>query len=106
MQAAAPPDGRSLLSRLPLSFEENRGQTWDEVRFLARGPGYTAWVLPDRVVVRRVEHCPQIDRDAQGPRAVTGSSLVTLRFLGADPDAETSGRSRQPGTLRFYEGLR
>ncbi len=32
--------------RLPLSFEANQGQTDDQVKFLARGRGYTLFLTP------------------------------------------------------------
>ena len=33
--------GAATASRVPLHFEDNRGQRGGEVRFLARTPGYT-----------------------------------------------------------------
>src|SRR5687768_3188853 len=36
---------------LPMAFEENRGQTDDRVRYLARGRGYTLFLTPDAAVL-------------------------------------------------------
>jgi hypothetical protein len=48
-QAAFPPPTRSLA--LPLSFEENQGQVDEQVRYLARGTGYTLFLTPDAAVL-------------------------------------------------------
>jgi hypothetical protein len=37
--------------RLPLSFEANQGQTDAQVRFLARGPGYTVYLTSTEAVL-------------------------------------------------------
>ncbi len=37
--------------KLPLSFEANQGQTDAEVRFLARGGGYTIFLTDDEAVL-------------------------------------------------------
>ncbi|MGH7813624.1 MAG: hypothetical protein ACREQI_06435, partial [Candidatus Binataceae bacterium] len=42
--AAATARVTSLLGRLPLTFEANRGQTDARVKFLARGEGYTLFL--------------------------------------------------------------
>src|SRR5690348_13055973 len=42
---------REAYGRLPLSFEENRGQADPAAKFVARGPGYTALVASDGLVL-------------------------------------------------------
>jgi hypothetical protein len=37
--------------KLPLSFEVNQGQTDDQVKYLARGPGYTVFLTPTEAVL-------------------------------------------------------
>jgi hypothetical protein len=37
--------------KLPLSFEANQGQTAEEVKFIARGPGYALFLKPDEAVL-------------------------------------------------------
>ena len=37
--------------KLPLSFEANQGQTAEEVKFIARGPGYAMFVKSDEAVL-------------------------------------------------------
>src|SRR5262244_2942156 len=36
--------------KLPLSFEANRGQVSEQVRFLSRGKGYTVYLTPAETV--------------------------------------------------------
>src|SRR5437870_4485315 len=37
--------------KLPLHFEANRGQTHEDVRFLARGPGYSLYLTAGEAVL-------------------------------------------------------
>jgi len=41
---------QNVYGQLPLSFEANRGQTDAQVKFLARGPGYTLFLTADEAV--------------------------------------------------------
>src|SRR5436309_1938486 len=40
-----------LFGRLPMQFEVNRGQTDGQVRYLARGRGYTLFLAPTESVL-------------------------------------------------------
>jgi hypothetical protein len=51
VQAAAKIRVSESYGRLPLSFEANQGQTDPEVKFLARGPGYTLFLTPTEAVL-------------------------------------------------------
>src|SRR5713226_10047437 len=46
---------RAAYARLPLAFEANRGQTDPQVRFLARGRGYTVFLTPTEAVLTLVD---------------------------------------------------
>ncbi len=37
--------------KLPLSFEANQGKTAEEVKFIARGPGYALFLKPDEALL-------------------------------------------------------
>src|SRR5208283_2837952 len=52
--AAAPPSVRmrNAYGGLPLSFEENRGQTDPRVKFLARGGGYALFLTSTEAVLK------------------------------------------------------
>ena len=48
--ATAATRAQESYGKLGMSFEENRGQTDDEVKFLARGSGYTLFLTPAEAV--------------------------------------------------------
>ncbi len=105
----------AALERLPLTFEENRGQTQRDVRFQARGAGFQLFLTPTHKVVAL-------------PGAAEGSAeglAIRLRMLGANPKPAMTGvellaqrshylAGRDPGAWRTnvphfakvrYEGL-
>ena len=59
--------------KLPLYFEANRGQTHEDVRFLARGPGYGLFLTPTEVVLTLLKpESPARKPAAHGPRCKVG----------------------------------
>src|SRR5580692_8445987 len=48
---AAAQAARASLAKLPLSFEENRGQTDSRVKYVSRGAGYNLFLTPDEAVI-------------------------------------------------------
>ena len=48
--------------RLPMHFEPNLGQTADEVKYVARGPGYTLFLTADEAVL--ASYLSQVGVDA------------------------------------------
>lgn len=50
-QARAAAGARASFARLPRAFEANRGQTDAQVKYLARGPGYTLFLTPGKAVL-------------------------------------------------------
>src|ERR1700691_4931918 len=59
--------------QLPLSFESNHGQSDSQVKFLARGAGYTLFLTPDEAVFSL-----QQNRAAQGVPSSAKSSSPKL----------------------------
>src|SRR5215471_20912167 len=72
--ASAKPDAVALskvkasLSKQPLSFEPNRGQTDPRVQFVSRGPGYTVYLTKEETVMTL--------RDSKTSDAVVRMKLV------------------------------
>src|SRR5690242_19902387 len=63
---AARASSREVYGRLPLHFETNVGQTHEDVRFLARGPGYTLYLTGrDAVFVLTKSSRPEAHAPAQ-----------------------------------------
>jgi Calx-beta domain/Beta-propeller repeat len=115
--AAAPaePAVATSLARLPLVFEENRGQTDPSVRFIARGPRYTQFVTAREVVWRLggaagQDHAVHMSfpgasaADAVGEAALAGRSNY---LKGSDPAKWVAG-ARQFSVVRLaslYPGV-
>ncbi len=99
-RAPRPAAGRPAIDpawgRLPLAFEPNRGQTDGQVRFLARGRGYTLFLTRSEAVVAVNEpRSPSSGRRlSAGPHPRPLSSPTTNRRIeGHSPAGEGSLRS-------------
>ncbi len=75
--------------RLPLHFEENRGQAHKDVRFLARGPGYGLYLTAGEAVL------------ALGAKDRT---VVRMALVGANADALARGLEELPGKANYFIG--
>jgi hypothetical protein len=73
--------------KLPLSFEANDGQTDSQVKFLARGSGYTLFLTGNEAVLS-TDH---------GRRAA-------MALVGANPNAPASGVDELPGKSNYFIG--
>jgi hypothetical protein len=86
--------------KLPLVFEANRGQTDPEVKFLARGEGYTAFLTNGGLTVSL--------RSQQGAVAGSTSSAAkrTLQFnlVGAVKNPSVTGEDQQSGRVNYFLG--
>jgi len=81
---------------LPLSFITNDGQMDPAVRFQLKGAGHTIFFTPDEVIFRVT------GRGEEG--TVSASSVVRLRFAGANPSPRVEGLERLPGRANFFLG--
>jgi hypothetical protein len=87
---APAPSIRAALSRLPLRFEENRGQAGASVRYVHRARGYVLGLGADGAVL-----------DCAGP---SGRALLRWRPAGGAPDAAVTGESPLPGRTHHLRG--
>src|SRR2546430_6344127 len=67
--------------KLPLHFEANQGQTHQDVRFLARGPGYSLYLTAAEGVVGRGKPDPHTSHATEIP------DLVGDELRSVPPDA-------------------
>ncbi len=79
---------------LPLAFEQNRGQTNAEVRYLARTSVATVFLTPREIVVELAAKVTQ-------PNSAT---VVRLAWDGAASSPLISGESQQAGTANYFRG--
>jgi len=83
----------ALLTRLPLNFEANQGQTDPQVRFLARGSGYALFLTPAEATFRL--------RSARDPER---SSVLKMGLIGANASAPISGERPRSARSHYFRG--
>lgn len=81
---------------LPLSFEANQGQTDPQVKFLARGPGYSLFLTPSESVMKLTRHSGQNDE--------TISVALRLQLVGSNLAAPVSGVDKLSGRANYFIG--
>ena len=84
--------------KLPLHFEANQGQTHQDVRFLARGAGYSLYLTAGEAVLVLTKPNPDATQ-ARGTPVVVRMSLV-----GAAPRPLVSGLDELPGKANYLIG--
>jgi hypothetical protein len=112
---------------LPLSFEANEGQTTKDVKFLARGSGYTAFLMSEEFVIslrksmkaREIRNFPFGARARRGNRSLTlesarsknvtgrsdeDSTVLRLRLIGTNPHPRAVGVEKLSGTTNYFIG--
>jgi hypothetical protein len=101
--AAAERTVREAYLQLPLSFEANHGQTDPQVKFLARGSGYTLFLASTEAVLA-LSH-PDVDRvaDARETR-ILEPDVVRMHFVDANAVARVSGLDEFPGKSHYFIG--
>lgn len=96
--------------KLPLSFEANRGQTDEEVKFLSRGAGYTFFLTSNEAVMelRRADRTYQNEESTFGDRQselqTSSSAVLRMQIVGADPAAHIEGREQLAGKSNYLTG--
>jgi len=105
---------RNAYGSLPLSFEENRGQTDAGVKFLARGGGYALFLTSTEVVLKlraSVASQSSAKYPAVGKIVPAGlhsdqtkMSVVRIRLEGANADSQAGGIEKLPGVRRTPTG--
>jgi len=86
--------------KLPLHFEANQGQTNSEVKFLARGHGYTLF-LSDSGATMKLRGT-QSERGLAESPAVPVAAVVRMELLGAKPRLE--GEAMLEGQVNYLIG--
>ncbi|MGA2149071.1 MAG: hypothetical protein ABSH49_29355, partial [Bryobacteraceae bacterium] len=95
----APMRGQSAAAaadRVPLYFEENQGQTAGEVRYVARGAGYTAYLTGRETVFQY--------RTGKPGRKDSKEAVVRMTLSGSKAPASIQGGGRLPGIVNYLIG--
>jgi hypothetical protein len=85
-------------AHLPLSFEQNEGQTDPRVRFLAHGQGYGLFLTADGAVLT-LQRIPVRPHSGSYRQAV-----VRLTWVGANPKVVVTGENKLPGKSNYFIG--
>jgi len=80
---------RATLAKLPLAFEPNVGQTDGQVKYVARGNGYTVFLTEQEAVLSLKKH------------GTTDESVVGLKFSN-NASPKTEAMEREPGISNYY----
>ena len=89
----APQKPAALLLKLPLSFEENVGQTNSAAKFIARAPGFTLFATPGEMVTVMNSISPGKER-----------AVVRTQLKGADRSAQLRGEGEQSAKSNYLIG--
>lgn len=106
---AAKAKAKRAYGKLPLRFEANRGQTDSQVKFIARGAGYTLFLTPLESVLslRKPAHDPSPGAGPQSTRPAPGpASFATLRMrlAGANAHPQIDGLEPVAGDTNYLIG--
>ncbi len=82
--------------RLPLSFEVNKGQFDQPVKFLSRGPGYELFLTANEAVLTL--------RQPQADTKIRQDSVVRLKMIGANTAPQIEGQDELPGKVNYFRG--
>lgn len=103
----------SAYANLPLRFEENQGQTAEQVRFVSRGAGYQLFLTSQEAVLalRRSgphdlspRHRAKTLRALRQARLAERTTALRMQFAGANPSARMVGEDQLPGKVNYFTG--
>src|SRR6266705_4037160 len=104
---------KEAYGKVPLSFDENQGQTAKEVRYLAHGTGYELFLTSKEAVLalrsRRHDDLSPLHRAAslralRKARKAEQLTAVHIQFDGANPHPAVNGMGRLPGRTNYFLG--
>ncbi len=99
--------------KLPLSFEINKGQVDQVVKFLAHGTGYDLFLTSTEAVLRVHKPRPlQADKSKETAPAknpapdanVREGTVLRLKMLGANATSKAEGQDELPGKVNYFTG--
>jgi hypothetical protein len=85
--------------RLPLSFEVNKGQLDQPVKFLSHGRGYQLFLTANEAVLTLRQ--PQA---SQADTKMREGSVLRLKMIGANTAPQIEGQDELPGKVNYFPG--
>jgi hypothetical protein len=117
--AAAAAHGRiqANYAALPLAFEQNQGQTDAQVKYMARGDGYTLFLTANDAVfslrsssgnesstVSRKSQLRARNAQQRAQAAKDSTAVVRVQLAGANLPAKVSASHQMPGKSNYFVG--
>src|SRR5688572_8133507 len=95
--------------KLPLSFEINKGQIDQRVKFLSHGPGYDLFLTgPEAVLSVQKPQALEVDKvkgSTTPPDAdVREGTVLRLKMLGANAAPQVEGQEELSGRVHYFTG--
>ncbi len=103
--------------KLPLSFEENLGQTDSQVKFLSRGIGYTLFLTPTEAVLALGAPARRGTQEDTSPMQngrypfvsaekpeTTQQTVLRMKLVGANPNPDVIGLDELSGKSNYFIG--
>ncbi|HEX9961625.1 MAG TPA: hypothetical protein VGB00_11865, partial [Pyrinomonadaceae bacterium] len=96
--------------KLPLIFEENRGQTDERVKYLSRAPGYTLFLTESAAVMSlrpaKAKKTIDIKSDAQDKQSFyeTDNTVLRITTVNGNSPSKIEGQDEQIGKSNYLLG--
>ena len=113
-QYSAPATSPSAMSQVPRAyvnysspvlFEANRGQTDPQVKFLARGKGYQAFLTSGAMVLSlRPSQAEKVQPTSATTSQAPASTTLQFKLLGAAQNPAVIGEEVLPGKINYFIG--
>jgi hypothetical protein len=81
--------GRDALAKLPLSFEQNQGQTDPQVKYLTRGPGFVLYLTGKEIILTGQD---------------SSRGVLRMKLEGANQHAKIEPLDKLPGLTNYFIG--
>jgi hypothetical protein len=92
-------NARDDYSKLPLSFEQNMGQSHQDVKFLSRGKSYALYLTSREAVLTLVE-----GKKEHASKKKTRSAVLRMKLLGGNANPRIEGQKELPGKVNHFIG--
>jgi hypothetical protein len=97
--------------QLPLSFEINKGQLDEAVKFMSHGAGYDLFLTANETVLRvhkpraqQVDELKDSRRNTTPDENVREGTVLRLKLLGASSTPQVAGQDELPGKVNYFVG--
>ncbi len=89
---------------LPLAFEQNKGQTDAQVKYMARANGYTLFLTANDAVFSLHSPSASGDRSTKQLNPKDSTSVVRMQLVGGNALAKVAATNQLPGASNYFLG--